>query len=260
MNPISLEHTSGLPIQLSGERILMQPGMSIPEYQEKHYQDWNEFFKEEPIDKATTLYYIYRNVHLLTHQELFVQKGLRYDITHLPATTVGKEALHTAGHIHKPNTHGVPFPECYEVLYGTGTFLLQDNHTHHVYTATLTQGEHIIIPGNVAHITINADLHTPLIVANIFTNTPDASDYTPIQQHNGAAWVPYIQEEKIVFEKNDMYTNEYTLQQITAQPTAFHLTKDPIYTQYIQHPEIFDFLSSPEKYTQQLDIAHLFSL
>lgn len=260
MNPISLQDSSGLPIQLSAERILMQPGISTPEYQEKHYQDWKEFFKEEPIDKEMTLYYIYRNVHLLIHQEFFTQKGLRYDITHLPATTVGKEALHTAGHIHKPSTHGVPFPECYQVLYGTGIFLLQNNQTHRVYTATLTQGEHIIIPGNAAHITINADPHTPLVIANIFTNTPNASDYTPIQQHNGAAWVPYIKEEGVVFEKNDTYTDTYTLQQATVHTTAFNLTKDPIYTQYIQHPETFDFLSSPEKYTQQLDIAHLFSL
>jgi glucose-6-phosphate isomerase len=141
----------------------------------------------------TDLYFMYRGVEQ--------KNGLRYDITIIPAKTLGFEFVKTKGHYHLEN-----WQEVYTVLKGTAIYLLQkknlDGEIDDVYAVTAKENESIIIPPSYGHVTINPSETEELKMANWIS--PDCKvDYLSYEKFQGACYY-YTQSGWI---KNENYKN-----------------------------------------------------
>ncbi len=223
---ISLHKISGLPIKLSKRGIIFSPKLKHEKVEVRHYKGYEKFFKDQgsgpSLDFSGPLYYIYRNVRFPAHTALFKKHGIRYDITVLNAGTIGTEAIHTVGHIHKvlPRT-GRP-SELYQVLSGKALFYLQHPTTKHIRLINAQAGAWVHIPGAFGHVTINASPTQQLVIANIFTNRKNASDYQFFKKTHGPAFFPIWNKTSITFEKNPRLQG-YSIKKTSVQPYPYPL-------------------------------------
>ena len=122
------------------------------------------------------LYYMYRGL-----QE---KENLRYDITVIPSRMLGEEFVKTKGHYHIEG-HG----ELYIVLEGEAFFLMQkeeDGKIIDTYCVKAKKGDHVSIPAQYGHITIN-NSSQDLKMAN-WVSKDCKSDYSKIEQKKGACY------------------------------------------------------------------------
>ena len=147
--------------------------------------------KEVLIDDSE-LYYMYRNVRKIMHEESINASGLRYDITVIPSGLLGTEYIKTAGHHHAVDaSSGLEFTEIYEVLSGRALYLMQKlskdrSGIEDGYFVYAKPGDKVVIPPGYGHVTINPFNET-LVMAN-WVGSNWSSDYSPVCSKRGAAW------------------------------------------------------------------------
>lgn len=123
------------------------------------------------------LYYMYRG--------LKKKRVLRYDITVIPPQMLGKEFVKTKGHYHIGN-----YGEIYSVLKGRAIYLMQKEKRGRLidaYYIKAKKGEHVIIPPQYAHITINPSLKEELKMAN-WVSEKCMPNYEGIEKKGGACY------------------------------------------------------------------------
>ncbi len=145
-------------------------------------------------------YYMYRGIKK--------KKGLRYDITVIPAKMLGKEFVKTKGHEHIGN-----YGEIYIVLEGKAIYLMQKREKDSildVFAIKAKKGDIAVIPPGYGHITINPSKSQELKMAN-WVSKKCKSDYSPIEKMAGGCyfytekgWIKnknYKKVPKLRFEK-----------------------------------------------------------
>ncbi len=134
------------------------------------------------------LYYMYRDLSLSRRdRDLFLEQGIRYDITVIPPLMLGREYVKTAGHYHPPVPgETITYPEVYEVLEGEATYLLQREDLSDVVVVRARGGDKVVVPPGYGHITIN-ESNKRLKMAN-FVARGFSSDYGPIRERGGGAY------------------------------------------------------------------------
>ncbi|MDR2945066.1 MAG: glucose-6-phosphate isomerase [Methanosarcinales archaeon] len=149
------------------------------------------------------LYDMYREVHL-SEDELQKMKEarLRYDITVIPPAILGSEYVKTAGHYHPcPEYCGaelLSYPEVYQVIRGTATYLLQKRDLSDFIIVEAGEGDVVLIPPNYGHVTVNAG-GEELVMAN-WVSDAFASEYEPVRCKAGLAY--YVTENGIIQNNN----------------------------------------------------------
>jgi len=134
------------------------------------------------------LYYMYRDLFLSRRDgDLFLEQGIRYDITIIPPLMLGCEYVKTAGHYHpKVPEQDLTYPEVYEVLEGEATYLLQREDLSDVVVVRAMGGDKVVVPPGYGHITIN-ESNKRLKMAN-FVARSFSSIYEPIRERSGGAY------------------------------------------------------------------------
>ena len=147
------------------------------------------------------LYFMYRELaQNESDREWLRQQHVRYDITVIPAGTLCGEYIKTKGHYHPRSPAGMRYPEIYEVLSGTGHYLLQTETADDVVMIEATVGDKILIPPGYGHVTINP-AREELVMANL-VSSEFASNYGPYVELQGAA---YYEMEGGELVKNPRY-------------------------------------------------------
>jgi len=204
-------------------------------------QEW----AEKNLD--VELYYMYRDLWLEEDHETIVKNDLRYDITLIPARSIGKEFVKTKGHYHPECSTGVSFPEIYEVLEGEAHYLLQRPEAGKIVDAVLVEaapGDKVVIPPNYGHVTINPG-SKPLKMAN-WVSRKFSSIYGDYVERRGAA---YYELTDGTFMKNPSYDEVPALRKITPPefPELSLEKKTPMYN-LIKEPEKLAFLNKPQEF------------
>ncbi len=244
--PLNLSKSAGIPLILSGMIPIIKADLNHPEKEIKKYNDYKKFFKDSSLDKNINLYYVYRNYCLNKDKAIFKKYGVRYDVTVIGKEIVGKEAPHTIGHIHKQNSQGLRQNEIYQVISGSALFLLHDTKNKLFWVIKRTKGQKIIIPGHCAHIIVNNLPQKPLVVANIFTNKKNSSDYSFFKKTSGPAWYPIRNGTKINFLKNSSYKKSVSLRLVKKINLPFGISSNrSLYLDFIKNPLKFSFLAQP---------------
>ncbi len=134
------------------------------------------------------LYFMYRDLYLSrADNEKLLAQGLRYDITIIPPSMLGREYIKTAGHYHPAVSGGaVTYPELYEVLEGEALYLLQNEDMSDVAVVHASAGDKVLVPPGYGHVTINRSNNT-LKMAN-FVARDFSSLYEPYRAKGGAAY------------------------------------------------------------------------
>jgi len=172
-----------------------------PEPQARTIDEMREVLADPGCTSGRPLYFMYRDLARSESDRAWLrQQHVRYDITVIPPGTLCGEYVKTKGHYHTVNPAGVPYPEIYEVLSGTGHYLLQTDDAGDVVMIEGTAGDKILIPPGYGHVTINP-VKADLMMANL-VSAEFSSNYGPYAEKRGAA---YYEMEGGALVKNPCY-------------------------------------------------------
>lgn len=210
-------------------------------------KDWFENTEERNKD----MYYMFRDLAKnSTDLERIKANHLRYDITVIPPGMLGSEYIKTVGHYH-PNVPGteISYPELYQVLEGTATYLLQKvehGEEDAVLDAVVIKaetGDLVLVPPGYGHVTINATEKT-LKMAN-WVCRDFSSIYEPIKRLFGASYFLL----KDGFVKNPLYKNVPKIRYLAPLPTDdLNLEPEEDMYELINDVEKLRFLTAPQDF------------
>lgn len=263
---IDLQKISGLPMELDEKtyKLVFREPMQNMVPQVRVFDEMKSVLMDpeaKPNPEREDLYYMYRDVYLPQHEKLIRENKVRYDITVIPPTMIGKEFIKTVGHFHS----SVPgedfdFPEIYEVLHGQALFMIQkldQGHTGGIRTIMAIKagkGEKVIYPPNYAHIIVNIG-HEVLVTAN-WVSSEYTADYKSIADKHGMGY--YVIEGsggrqfEIVQNKNYDHIPEMRFAQGHMNTSLGFLVDEPMYETGIRHPGRLEFLNNPHKFAVEL--------
>ncbi len=242
---LDLSKASGLPIKLTHEnKLVFGKGMKRVTPDVRTREQMMPVLKNHPHKIPKELYYMYRDVCLKKDEKKIKLNKIRYDITIIPALTIGEEYNKTFGHYH-PKVPGTAtwYPEIYEVLHGRAHYLLQDENAEETLVYDARQGDKCLMLPGYGHVTINPGKET-LVMANwVFPGFK--SNYEPVELLKGFSWY----ETKSGFLKNRNYAQHGKIKLL--YPKCFPklgLAEKPIYKEAMQNPKKFEWLCKPQKY------------
>jgi glucose-6-phosphate isomerase len=159
---------------------------------------------------------------------------------------LSREHVKTKGHYHPENPAGTGYPELYEVVEGTGQFLLQSRRLDDVVLVLADTGARVIIPPGYGHISINPSPDSTLVMANL-VSTAFESEYGEYETLHGAAYY-CMSDGRII--KNPHYPAVPPVRKCTAvkgKGAAGQACAGSIYS-LIGDAEALAFLNEPENY------------
>ena len=272
-----LEDISGIALEIgNNEMLVLGDGYtSVPSDVRLLSAIADVVFDKQVLIEDSELYYMYRNVHKIAHEQTILASGLRYDITVIPSGLLGSEYIKTAGHHHAVDSaSGFEFTEIYEVLSGSALYLMQKlakdrSMIEDGYFVYAKPGDKVVIPPGYGHVTINPFKET-LVMAN-WVGSTWSSDYSPVRNMHGAAW--YVLSGDVACECGfrvalaDLDSQANDLPEILIKPNKnwsfsedfkpeFRMAANclpeslkaemPMYLDYLARPEAYRFLLQPE--------------
>ena len=210
-------------------------------------REW--FEKTDEINKD--MYYMFRDLAKSDSDlEIIKSHHLRYDITRIPPGMLGSEYIKTVGHYH-PKVPGTDasYPEMYQVLEGSATYLLQkaepgeEDILLDVAVVKAEKGDMVLVPPGYGHVTINASEKT-LEMAN-WVCRDFSSIYEPIKRLSGAAYFLL----KDGFAKNPLYADIPPIRHTAPMSfDEFGLDSGENMYELIHDAEKLRFLTAPQDY------------
>ncbi len=174
----------------------------LPEPQIRTVAEMRSVLADPGCPAEGPLYFMYRDLAVgEKDREWLRSRSIRYDITVIPSRVLCGELVKTKGHYHPPNRAGIEYPELYEVIEGTGHFLLQNRSVSDIFLVEAKAGDKILIPPGFGHVTINP-VGEKLVMANLVSNA-FSSDYSRFEAQQGAA---YYEMAGTGLVKNPRYT------------------------------------------------------
>lgn len=212
-------------------------------------------FDREWFEKADEMnrdmYYMFRDLaRSAADLEIIKSHHLRYDITRIPPGMLGSEYIKTLGHYH-PKVPGtdVFYPEIYQVLEGSATYLLQkvepgeEDIVLDVAVIKAEKGDLVLVPPGYGHVTINASEKT-LEMAN-WVCRDFSSVYEPVKRLSGGAYFLL----KDGFAKNPLYRDIPSIRYATPLSSdEFGLDSGENMYELIYNADRLRFLTAPQDF------------
>lgn len=241
-----LKKVSGLPLKLDGSKLVFGE-MADYSVSSRTIEELRDVLIDKNANGPKECYYMYRDVYLPTHKELFRQQNIRYDITVLVPGKIGSEFVKTHGHHHAnvPGTQ-LTYPEVYEVLQGNATFVAQSETEFFVCEAKA--GQKFVVPPNFGHVTINSGKDA-LVIANLVERNFQ-SNYEEFKARRGACY--YLTQKG--WQKNENYGVQPPLKKVKpTKATKLGLAKAPLYSAFVKSPKKFAWLVEPQKFAKEFE-------
>jgi len=216
-------------------------------------------FDKEWFDRTEArnkdMYYMFRDLAKNDADfEVIKAHHLRYDITVIPPGMIGSEYIKTVGHYH-PEVPGIDisYPEIYQVLEGSATYLLQkveheeEDIALDVAVIKAEKGDLVVVPPGYGHVTINASEKT-LEMAN-WVCRDFSSIYEPIKRLCGASYFLL----KDGFAKNPLYRDAPPIRYLKPLTYGdFGLSAEEDMYGLIRKIEKLRFLTAPQDFMRFL--------
>lgn len=213
--------------------------------------DMSEVLRKSWEGPDHALYYMYRQVVSCNADRRWLEeKGIRYDITVIPAANVCGEPAKTLGHYHPANQAGIGFPEVYEVLDGRAVYLLQHYLMKRFIGIKAKRGDIVMIPPGYGHVTINPSKTRQLVMANLVSDL-FTSEYGPFRALHGAAYY-FLSNGSL--EKNMRYPVHPRPEYLAPHAvTPGSIARTSLYEQVSTRNDL-DYLNHPEDYRELFTI------
>lgn len=177
------------------------------------------------------------------------QRNLLYGAVIYNAGQLGDEPIRSQGHVHKvsPSCQSST-PEVYEIHSGVGIVYMQESSNDNPgrqFAVTAHPGQIVVVPPGWAHMTVSADPEQPLAFG-AWCVRDFGFEYAAVRAHNGLAWLPVLQNNKVVWQKNLSYNScELTEKEPRRYDELSIEVGLPIYSQYQKDRSRFDFVKNP---------------
>jgi glucose-6-phosphate isomerase len=198
-----------------------------------------------------TVYSIAMDVGKNEHKKILQERMLLYGLVTYASGRLGEEPVRSQGHIHKISQHsGWSPPEVYEIWRGSAVIYMQEyaeDYPGQCFAVYANIGDIVIVPPQWAHATISADPLKPLTFG-AWCDREYGFLYDKVKAHKGLAWYAFVKENnELHWQANLHYhTSELIIKEPEDYHTLFGIEKKiPIYTQFEEEPERFQFVSKP---------------
>lgn len=198
------------------------------------------------------LYAISMDVGLEEDREEIVRRNLLYGAVVYAAGTVGEEPVRSQGHIHAVSLScGSSTPEVYEIWEGEAIVYMQEfggDDPGACYGIHAKAGDVVIVPPGWVHATVNGNI-TQNMCFGAWCVRDFGFEYGDVRSHGGVAYFPYVSGEGIGWRENPSYRGQGLIVRPPRQYEEFGIQKGvPIYTQFQENKEKFDFVVNPQNY------------
>lgn len=188
------------------------------------------------IERDFDAYYMYRDI--------YKAEGMRFDITVIPAGSLGSECPKTFGHYHPKSSDEFEYAEVYQVLHGKALFILQKKNSDGSVNVTMVdaeKGDVLLFPPGYGHVSINKG-EEELILSNLVYTHFD-SEYNYFKENQGAAYY-YLKNGEI--KQNDNYV-VHENERISSKELneRYGFSCNDLLQEFYTSPHKFAFLEKP---------------
>ncbi|MFT4028310.1 MAG: glucose-6-phosphate isomerase family protein [Protaetiibacter sp.] len=225
---------------LDGEALRFADTVRIEQEGHRVVSAMAALYREVDPDDASVLYDTFFDVRDLADEQRILDGKLAYSLTSIRRAPVGSESAKTHGHVHSYEPDGFPPAEAYEVLAGSGVFVLQDLHAGPrslVAVAVHAEvGDVVVIPGALYHCSVNAG-EGRLVFADLCRR--GMSDvYGDVRDAGGFS---YLRQDSGELRPNPRYTAVPELVHVSAEEWAGRRF-GPLYATLLEDPSELEWL------------------
>lgn len=197
-----------------------------------------------------SVYCIAMDVAREEDREDLLARNLLYGVVTYQKGQLGKEPIRSQGHIHAVSPScGASTCEVYEIWDGEACIYMQESggdDAGNCYAVYGRAGDVIIVPPGWVHATVNAS-PTAAMTFGAWCVRDYGFDYKDVRRHNGIAFFPLVEGEKLVWVRNPSYRSGTLIEKRARPYPEFGLTcGKPIYQQYRENPALFEFVTNPQ--------------
>lgn len=254
---MKIETGMNLTADVTSLEFIYGEGTSGPITEKRKLDDIRGSLSDPNVSGPDVVYAVEMDVEKEKDRVDLQRRNLLYGAMIFEKGCVGEEPVRSQGHVHAVSAScNASTCEVYEIWSGEAYIYMQENTQDdpgRCLAVHAKKGEVVVVPPGWAHCTINADPSQAMLFG-AWCVRDYGFDYTGIRAHKGVAYFPKLKNQKIDFEKNPNYAAS-TLELMEAMEyPQFHLKKGiPIYTQYEENPELFNFVTNPQLYAELWD-------
>ncbi|WP_094243380.1 glucose-6-phosphate isomerase family protein [Tetragenococcus halophilus] len=221
-----------------------------PEIEKRELDDIRKSLRNPQTDGPEVPYAIAMDIGKKKDKINLEKRFLLYGAVIYSKGSLGEEPIRSQGHIHAISPScGSSTPEVYEIWEGKAIIYMQEtarNDPGKCFAVYVKEGGVVIVPPNWAHCTVNANPDKNMIFG-AWCIRDFGFEYADIRAHGGLAYFPILKEEnKIAWVRNEAYDASTLIEKSAREYPEFNLKKGvPIYTQYEQNNELFNFVTKP---------------
>jgi glucose-6-phosphate isomerase, archaeal len=222
-----------------------------PQVENRHLDAIRKSLKEPECQGPDIVYSIAMDVGKYKHISVLEEKMLLFGVVTYAQGRLGREPIRSQGHIHRVSSHSnwSP-PEVYEIWSGKAVIYMQEtakDNPGRCFAVYTKPGDVVIVPPYWAHATISADPEEPLTFG-AWCDREYGFEYDEVRAHKGLAWYPLLKDNnELSWQANDKYSKNELIIKKPNDYSFLGIKKNvPIYTQFEENPELFQFVSKPE--------------
>lgn len=244
-----------LSVDLDSLEFIYGDDVSGPITEKRKLDDIRTSLSNPNVEGPSIVYAVAMDVAKRKHLQDLMKRNLLYGAMIFEKGVVGEEPVRSQGHIHAVSASCCASTcEVYEIWAGEVYIYMQEyaeDDPGRCYAVHAKTGDVVIVPPGWAHCTINADPSRAMLFG-AWCVRDYGFDYEGIRAHKGVAFFPKVKDGVITFVRNSEYqAAKLELSEARAYP-EFHLKQGiPIYTQYEQNPELFQFVTNPQEAYEQ---------
>ena len=240
---------SGLDLELDEARLALAfgPEVAHPDGERRSLEQVRSMLEDPKARGPEHLYTIYMDIYRRQDQAELHRQGLLYGAVVYNHGSVGQERLRSQGHIHSPKPGiGLRYSEIYEFWSGQGYIYLQkecDPRVSRAFLVRVGPGDKLVIPFGWVHLVIT--LGDEVLSFGAWCARENHLEYERLRALGGPAH--FVQADGSVVV-NRRYSSVPEVQYATARDfPSLHIPHDrPIYTSWLERPELYAFMASPE--------------
>lgn len=222
----------------------------VPEI--RKLEDIRQSLEEPNCDGPEELYGISMDVGAKKDRKEIERRNLLFGVVTYAKGKIGNGPVRSQGHIHavSPSCQSST-PEVYEIWEGEAVIYMQESgkdNAGHCYAVHAKAGDVVIVPPYWVHATINANPNEQMTFG-AWCVRDYGFDYEDVRKHNGIAFFPKYENEKLVWTMNPSYKKAYFEERNARTYEEFSIqSEEPIYTQFQKNKDMFEFVTQPQKY------------
>lgn len=226
------------------------PGCFGPTPEYRRLDDIRRSLMDPRCNGPDIVYAIAMDVGKIIHRTELEKRMLLFGVVTYAGGRLGCEPIRSQGHIHKISAHsGWSPPEIYEIWQGKAIVYMQeyaDDCPGRCFAVYAEEGDVVVVPPGWAHATISAD-PKQMLTFGAWCDREYGFEYEKVRAHGGLAWYPlYTEEDKLTWSANPKYAASMLEKKRPRQYRELNiLPKIPIYSQFEQDFERFQFVSQP---------------